>query len=147
MEIRLLQEKDLDAVSELEKSCFSEPWTRADFEDILSNKDRDMLVAVEAGKIVGEIVLSDMLGEADISNVAVDINYRKQHIGEMLLNEIMKLGREKRNVLAFTLEVREQNIPAIRLYEKAGFVSEGVRPNFYSNPKDNAVIMWKRENS
>ncbi len=144
MEIRLLEEKDLEEVSKLEAACFSEPWTVEDFRDILTNKDRIMLVAIEDEKTVGEIVLTDLLGEGDISNVAVNPDYRKKHIASQLLEKIIKIGSDERNITAFTLEVREQNLPAIRLYEKAGFESVGVRPNFYTKPKDNAVIMWKR---
>lgn len=144
MEIRFLQEQDLDEVTLLEASCFSTPWKKPDFADILVNKDRDMMVAIMDGKIVGEIVLSDMLGEADISNVAVAAEYRNNHIASALMEKIINHGIENRNITAFTLEVREKNQAAINLYEKFGFVSEGVRPNFYDNPKDNAVIMWKR---
>ena len=144
MEIRFLEEKDLEEVSKLEAACFSEPWSLEDFRDILTNKDRIMLVAIEDNKIVGEIVLTDLLGEGDISNVAVNPDYRKKHIASKLLEKIIKIGSDERNITAFTLEVREQNLPAIKLYEKAGFESVGVRPNFYTKPKDNAVIMWKR---
>lgn len=144
MEIRFLEERDLEKASRLEQTCFSEPWTLEDFRDILTNKDRIMLVAEEDEEIVGEIVLTDLLGEGDISNVAVAPDYRKRHIASKLLDEIIKIGSEERNITAFTLEVREQNGPAISLYEKAGFKSVGVRPNFYTKPNDNAVIMWKR---
>ena len=89
-------------------------------------------------------MLTDIAGEGDISNVAVDVRFRGQKIATVLLQKLLEYGRTKYGIHAFTLEVRSQNIPAIRLYENAGFQSEGIRPNFYDKPKDDAIIMWKR---
>lgn len=138
-----MQAKDVDAVTALEESCFSMPWKRRDFEDILTNPDRFYLVAESGNTIVGGCMLTMIAGEGDVSNVAVYEKYRGNHIATALMQELFRMGEEK-GIRDFTLEVREQNQPAIRLYERAGFVSEGVRPNFYDKPKDNAVIMWKR---
>ena len=88
-------------------------------------------------------MLTMIAGEGDVSNVAVYEEHRGKHIATALMQELLRVGEEK-GIRDFTLEVREQNQPAIRLYEHAGFVSEGIRPNFYDKPKDNAVIMWKR---
>lgn len=142
--IREMQAEDVDAVTALEASCFSMPWKRQDFEDIVTNPDRIYLVAEGDNAIVGGCMLTMIAGEGDISNVAVYEDYRGQHIATLLMQELLRVG-EKKGICDFTLEVREQNLPAIRLYEHVGFVSEGIRPNFYDKPKDNAVIMWKRE--
>lgn len=144
MIIRYMEEKDLDQVTALEESCFSMPWRRHDFEDILSNPDRIYLVCEEGGEILGGCMLTDLLGEGDISNVAVYEKYRGKGIATILLKKIIEIGIQERNIDAFTLEVRESNVAAIGLYQKVGFVSEGIRPNFYERPKENAVIMWKR---
>lgn len=144
MLIRYMEEKDLEQVTALEETCFSMPWKRQDFADILTNPNRIYLVAEEQGEILGGCMLTDILGEGDISNVAVLEAHRGKHIATSLLEKIMQIGIEERKIEAFTLEVREKNIPARGLYEKLGFVSEGVRPGFYEKPKDNAVIMWKR---
>lgn len=141
--IREMQIEDVDAVTALEESCFSMPWKKQDFEDILTNSDRFYLVAEIDNKIVGGCMLTMIAGEGDVSNVAVSESYRGNHIATVLMQELLRMG-EKNGIRDFTLEVREQNLPAIRLYEQAGFVSEGIRPNFYDKPKDNAVIMWKR---
>ena len=141
--IREMQIEDVDAVTALEESCFSMPWKKQDFEDILINPDRFYLVAESDNTIVGGCMLTMIAGEGDVSNVAVCESYRGNHIATALMQELLRMGEEK-GILDFTLEVREQNLPAIHLYEQAGFVSEGVRPNFYEKPKDNAVIMWKR---
>lgn len=141
--IREMQAEDVDAVTALEASCFSMPWKRQDFEDILTNQDRIYLVAEGDKGIVGGCMLTMIAGEGDISNVAVYEAYRGQHIATALMQELLRVGDEN-GICEFTLEVREQNLSAIRLYENAGFVSEGIRPNFYDKPKDNAVIMWRR---
>lgn len=142
--IRKMQAEDVDAVTALEESCFSMPWKKQDFEDILTNQDRIYLVAEGDKGIVGGCMLTMIAGEGDISNVAVYEAYRGQHIATTLMQELLRVGDEN-GICDFTLEVREQNLSAIRLYENAGFVSEGIRPNFYDKPKDNAVIMWRRE--
>lgn len=144
MLIRYMEEKDLDQVTALEESCFSMPWRRHDFEDILSNPDRIYLVAEENGEILGGCMLTDLMGEGDISNVAVGERYRGKDIATKLLEKLIEIGTQERKIGAFTLEVRESNTAAIGLYQKVGFVSEGIRPNFYEQPRENAVIMWKR---
>lgn len=144
IKIREMQSQDVDAVTTLEESSFSMPWKRHDFEEILTNSDRIYLVAEYDTAIVGGCMLTMIAGEGDVSNVAVHEKYRGQHIATALMQELLRYGEEK-GICDFTLEVREQNHTAIRLYEKAGFVSEGIRPNFYEKPKDNAVIMWRRK--
>ena len=80
--------------------------------------------------------------EGDITNVAVHPDYRKQGVGNLLIDNLITLCKEN-NINSLTLEVRESNIPAQSLYKKHGFKEEGVRKNFYNNPKENAIIMWK----
>lgn len=143
MIIREMQAQDVDEVTALEASCFSQPWLRHDFEEILTNPDRIYLVAVEGDTLLGGCMMTEIAGEGDISNVAVYEKYRRKGIAKALLTELLQIG-DRRNVKDYTLEVREQNAPARRLYESLGFVSEGIRPNFYENPKDHAVIMWRR---
>ena len=144
MVIREMQKADVDAVTALEAACFSQPWLRHDFEEILTNPDRFYFVAICDDKVIGGCMLTDIVGEGDISNVAVEAAYRRKGIAHALLEYLLQFGRE-RGITDFTLEVREQNIAARRLYEGLGFQSEGVRPNFYDRPKDNAVIMWLRQ--
>lgn len=73
----------------------------------------------------------------------MDERYRKKGFARLLLRELMQKSAAS-GVENFTLEVRESNLPAIRLYESLGFVTEGIRKNFYRNPNENALIMWKR---
>lgn len=143
MNLRKMKPEDLQQVSELEKACFSAPWSYQDFEYALQKDYYTFVVAEENGQIIGQAGLIQSLDEADLTNVAVDKDYRNQKIASQLLEYLFQLGRIN-GVCAFTLEVRENNNAAIALYKKFGFVSEGIRKNFYDNPKENAVIMWKR---
>lgn len=82
-------------------------------------------------------------GEGNITNVVVAEEARNKGIGTKMLRHLMEEG-ERNGLGAFTLEVRVSNAPAIHVYEKLGFLSEGIRPNFYEKPAEDAVIMWKR---
>lgn len=143
--IREMQSRDLEKVTALETACFSMPWKYKDFEEVLTNPHRVYLVA-ETGRqeIIGGCMLTNIAGEGDISNVAVDESFRGQRIATALLQKLLEYGKDKYGINAFTLEVRSKNIPAIRLYERAGFQAEGIRRNFYDKPKDDAIIMWKK---
>ena len=83
-----------------------------------------------------------MLGEGNITNMAVAKEYRKKGVGAALMQEMERLGREK-NVDIFFLEVRESNEPAQRLYEKMGYNNIGIRKRFYERPVENAIVMSK----
>lgn len=147
--IREMQQEDLEEVTALEAACFSMPWKYKDFAEVLTNPNRCYLLA-EADRvtdaipdrILGGCMLTHIAGEGDISNVAVRERYRNNQIASALLSALLKLGAKRYGITAFTLEVRSKNMPARRLYEKHGFVSEGVRPDFYDKPKDDALIMW-----
>ena len=142
--VRKMKKEDLDRVSQIEKECFSTPWSRDAFEDMIDNEAALYMVAEDNGYIVANCGVIVAAGEGDICNVAVDPSYRKRGIAELLLTRIMEEASSKMAVEAFTLEVRISNRAAISLYEKLGFVNEGIRPGFYTSPKEDAVIFWKR---
>lgn len=138
MEIRTFNKKYLDDVYEIEKICFSNPWSRDDLEKQIDSETSHFLVADIDGRAVGYMGLQIFSGEGYVTNVAVLPEFRGQGIAQALINEQMK------NEMDFiTLEVRESNLPAIRLYEKTGFKNVGTRPNFYTNPTENAIIMTR----
>ena len=143
---RKIAKEDVDAVTQLEKTCFSQPWPRSAFAEIVEKEDADYYLAeeTESGRIVGGCALFDIVGEGNITNVAVSPDYRNKGIGSKLIAYLLEQG-EARGIREFTLEVRVSNAPAIAIYEKAGFVSEGIRPGFYSHPKEDGMIMWRRE--
>lgn len=147
MIIREMTVEDAAAAAALEKECFSMPWSQKIYETTLANKDTLYLLAEEDtpdGKVlVGMCGLQNILGEADISNVAVKQEFRRQGIAEKLLGRLLEEGRRK-GIYAFTLEVRSSNEAAIKLYEKYGFVTEGIRKRFYEKPVEDALIMWLR---
>lgn len=143
---RKMVEEDIDQVDLLEHTSFSQPWPRHALLEIITKDEMDYYVATDSvtGKILGGCAMFLVLGEGDISNVAVFPEYRNQGIATGLLQYAIEDGRN-RGLTEFTLEVRVSNAPAIHAYEKIGFISEGIRPNFYSQPKEDAMVMWIRE--
>lgn len=141
MIFRRMTEDDLDVVAKMEKETFSTPWSRESFLDSLHKTYSYFYVAVE-DEIVGYCGVHNFGGDGEITNVAVDKVWRGKQVAFSMLTYAMKES-EKEGIEAFTLEVRKSNIPAIKLYEKLGFVEQGVRKNFYENPTEDAVIMWK----
>ena len=143
VEYREIREDDLDAVCRLEEDTFSMPWHRQDFADMIVQDHLLYIVAVFDNIIVGGCGLRNIVGEGEITNVTVARVYRNQGIGTDLVEYILQRGC-KMGITAFTLEVRKSNLAAIHLYEKLGFVTEGLRTNFYEKPCEDALIMWKR---
>lgn len=141
--IREMTVNDLDTVVEIEKECFSVPWSRQGFMDALQKTDAYYIVAVADDRVVGYCGAYGVCDEADINQVAVTGDYRRSGIGERMVRQLLD-GLTQRGYLYTTLEVRRSNTAAIALYEKLGFVSEGIRKNFYEKPTEDAVIMWKR---
>ena len=141
--IRPMEEKDLAEVAKLEEDNFSMPWSVDAFREMVFCPEACYLVAEDKGKICATAGVRNISGEGEVTNVVVREEYRESGLGsrlmECLLDQGKALGAE-----AFTLEVRVSNTPAIRLYEKLGFISEGIRPKFYEKPIEDAMIMWKR---
>lgn len=144
MEIRRMQEGDLDQVAAIERDIFSEPWSRKGFADTYQKKENCYLVVSEGGQILAYCGFWSVLDEADICNVAVRKDARRRGLAEAMLKELPEEGR-KLGVRAFTLEVRIGNAAAIALYRKLGFEPAGVRPGFYTKPDEDALIMWRHE--
>ena len=144
IKISRMTPKDASVAAALERECFSEAWSENAYLSTLMNEDAIYLAAeTESGELAGVCGVLDILGEGDISNVAVAAAFRRQKIAERMLAELLKRGKE-RGITAFTLEVRASNRAAIRLYEKFGFVPEGRRKNFYTKPVEDALILWHR---
>ena len=131
----------LDEVAELERICFSVPWSRNMLAEELDNLLSAFLVALDdSGKVVGYAGVQVILDEGYIINVAVRPECRRQGIAAKLLQVFLDFARA--NQLAFlTLEVRASNYDAIALYGSRGFRSVGRRKNYYEHPKEDAIIM------
>ena len=131
-----------EAVAELEKICFSDPWSLKSVRSELDNPLSLWLVAVEEDRVAGYIGSQSVLGESDMMNVAVHPDFRRQGIGQMLVaalaDELKQAGNR-----CLTLEVRASNAPAIALYQKLGFEQVGLRKNYYRNPREDAKILRK----
>lgn len=140
---------DCARAAELEQGIFGrDAWTEDDFRESLCCDYAVYVVArdTDTGETVACAGVRNMCGDGDITNVMVDTGYRRKGIAERLMRYLMDEG-EKAGVRNFTLETRISNRPAIKLYEKLGFVSEGIRPGFYDSPKEDAVIFWKRKDN
>ena len=139
--------EDAAEAAALEKVCFPEAWSEASYRATLllpyAHYFKTVVETGEGEKIVGTVGLQVIAGDGEISNVAVLPAFRRRGIAHRLLEEVFLAGK----TLVpgdYTLEVREGNTAARALYESFGFVTEGVRKNFYTNPTEHALIMWKR---
>lgn len=129
-------------VAELERVCFSEPWSQSSVAGELTNPLSHWLVCVEHGTVLGYVGSQTVLGESDMMNVAVAPQARRKGIAQKLIFALME-ALKRRGSHSLTLEVRCTNEPAIRLYQKLGFSQIGRRPNYYRNPKEDALILRK----
>ena len=129
-------------VAELEKLCFSDPWSEQSIASELDNVLALWYVALDDDRVVGYIGSQTVCGETDVMNIAVHPDYRRRGIGQILIEELV---REVKNLgsISLTLEVRSSNAPAVSLYEKLGFSQVGLRKNYYRNPKEDAYILRK----
>lgn len=129
-------------VAELEKLCFSDPWSEKSVASELENELAHWLVAVEGDRVAGYVGSQTVCGETDMMNVAVHPDFRRQGIAEALVKGLVADLKEMGS-RCLTLEVRASNIPAQKLYEKLGFAQVGKRPKYYRNPKEDALILRK----
>lgn len=143
IEVRTLRFEDVEALAEIEAECFSMPWSKQDFEDLLKRDYCYYLVALADGEVAGCCGYTKSFDEGNIDNVVVAPRFRGLGIAQRMLESLLERG-EAAGVEAFTLEVRVSNAAAIHVYEKLGFKSEGIRPRFYEKPVEDANIMWRR---
>ena len=144
MQIRELRAEDVPAVARIEAEVFSEPWTERDFLEMVETDYAHYFVAEENDEIAGYCGLRKMAGEGEITNVAVKPSFRRKGIGRKLMEHLLTEAPAC-GIGDCTLEVRAGNRSAISLYESLGFHTEGIRPGFYTKPREDALIMWKRQ--
>ena len=126
----------------LEKECFIDPWSQRSVASELDNPLALWLVWEEDGKVLGYVGSQTVLDETDMMNVAVSAQARRRGIAQALV-EALVIRLKQRGSHCLTLEVRASNAPAIALYEKLGFRQVGRRPNYYSHPKEDGLILRK----
>lgn len=142
MEYLKMDETHIEAIAELERVCFHDPWSINSISSELHNPLSAWLVAVDEGVVCGYVGSQSVLDGADMMNIAVHPDYRKRGIGSTLIEKLIVLLKEK-NVISLSLEVRASNETAIGLYHKMGFEIIGKRPGYYRNPREDAYIMRK----
>ncbi len=142
MLVRDMKLEDLDQIMILEELCFSVPWSRDAFtNEITKNKLAHYIILEIDEIIVGYGGVWYIVDEGHITNVAIHKDYRKQGLGKELVKGMIEKAK-KSNISHMTLEVRKSNIPAITLYERMGFLVAGVRPKYYTDNNEDALIMW-----
>ena len=142
VEIVKMAECHIKEIAEIEKLCFSTPWTENGIREELSNSYARFFVALSGGAVAGYIGAHNIVGEVYITNVAVSPDFRRKGVAQGLVSFLLDFS-EAENADFVTLEVRESNEAAQSLYKKAGFQVVGMRKDFYELPKENAVLMTK----
>ena len=137
--IRKAVASDAPAVAAMESACFSAPWSLAQIEDEIGKDNALFFVAESGGSVCGYVSAEDICGECYMNNLAVSCAYRRRGIAASLMRSLTDAAKS-RGCEFLTLEVREGNVPARRLYETCGFSLAGMRKNFYDAPKENACI-------
>ena len=144
IEFRRLELGDLNAVEQIERRTYPTPWSRSMFASELSKPSSLCLGAFdpETGRLIGYLVISRYVDAWHVMNVAVSPDRRREGIASLLINRLFDLtsGRSRRG---YTLEVRVSNAGAIKLYERLGFRARGVRRGYYTDNREDALIMWK----
>jgi ribosomal-protein-alanine N-acetyltransferase len=147
VELRRIQVHDLDAVDDIERASYPTPWSRSMFAAELQKPGSLSLGAYrESGELVGYLIVSRYVDAWHVMNIAVAPEYRRRGIGKELLEWLFGVtGGDPRR--GYTLEVRVSNADAIRLYERLGFEARGIRRGYYTDNREDALIMWREPSS
>ena len=138
--IRPMTEKDLPLVAEIERHCFSMPWSEEELEKCRGLENYRFFVSEADGRPVGYAGILCCMDEADVTTIAVEEDYRRQGIGRALLDAMLDYAEELK-IRSVFLEVRAGNEPAKRLYESVGFKTVGRRKDYYEQPTEDALLM------
>ena len=142
MMIEPMNASHVSQIAQLEKRCFTDPWSEKSIASELENPLSLWLVAVDGEKLIGYVGSQTVLGETDMMNLAVAPEARRQGTGRALVLALVDALTEKGSH-SLMLEVRVSNTPARTLYESLGFSQVGRRPKYYVNPKEDALILRK----
>ena len=140
--ITTMNANHVSQIAQLEQLCFRDAWSEKSIASELTNNLSLWLVAVDGQQVAGYVGSQSVMGEADMMNIAVSAHYRRMGIAQTLVERLVAALREK-DVCSLALEVRASNEPAKALYSKLGFSQVGCRPNYYRNPKEDALILRK----
>ena len=140
MQIRIATLEDLEGIHQVESVSFNDPWSKQSFSDELNNPMTTYLVAEQDKDILGFVGMWEVVGEGQITNVAVHTKARKRGIGKALIDALVDYSKS-RKLEVLLLEVRESNEPAKSLYSLNGFKEIGKRKNYYTKPTEDALLM------
>ena len=144
VDFRRLELRDLNAIESIERASYPTPWSRSMFAGELAKPSSISLGAFhpETGRLLGYLIISRYVDAWHVMNVAVAPEHRRRKIASMLLEQLFEqtAGEGRRG---YTLEVRVSNDVAIRLYERAGFKPRGIRRGYYTDNREDALIMWR----
>ena len=144
VELRTLELRDLDAIERIERESYPTPWSRSMFASELAKPSSISLGAFEpeSEELVGYLIISRYVDAWHVMNVAVAPEHRRRGIARTLLDRLFEVtGSDERR--GYTLEVRVSNEGAIKLYEQLGFHARGVRRGYYTDNREDALIMWR----
>ena len=142
MMIEKMNAAHVPQIAQLEKLCFSDPWSENSIASELNSRLSDWLVVTEGEQVVAYVGSQTVIDSSDMMNIAVHPDFRRRGIAEMLVAALEEQLRQRGSKMLL-LEVRDSNAPAIALYEKLGFHQAGLRKNYYRNPKEDARILRK----
>lgn len=137
-----MTEDHVSQVAQLETVCFHDPWSENSIRSELENPLSLWLVALDGETVAGYVGSQSVLDAGDVMNVAVSPDYRRCGLARQLMLALEAALSDK-GITSLTLEVRVSNEPAIKLYERLGYVQVGLRPNYYLRPKEDAKILRK----
>ena len=144
VELRRLELRDLNAIEEIERSSYPTPWSRSMFASELAKPSSLCLGAFDPGteKLIGYLIISRYVDAWHVMNVAVEPGHQRRGVASRLLERLFELTRDDER-RGYTLEVRVSNEGAIELYERLGFEPRGIRRGYYTDNREDAVIMWR----
>ena len=143
LRIEGVTEEQAEEVAGLEGMIFSDAWSRQSIISTLRQPCAKIYGVWESCELAGYVVLYYVLDECEIARIAVKENFRRQGAASMLFAETVKFCRENK-INKIMLDVRESNLAAIAFYKKNGFVQDGIRKGFYTNPAENAILLSRR---
>jgi ribosomal-protein-alanine N-acetyltransferase len=142
LEIRALEPVDLEAIEVIEQRAYPTPWSRSMFASELAKPTSMCLGAFEGDELVGYVINSRYVDAWHIMNVAVDPDHQRRGVASRLLERLFELTHDDER-RGYTLEVRVSNEAAIELYERLGFEPRGIRRGYYTDNREDALIMWR----
>jgi len=142
IEIRILGLIDIDAIEEIEQQAYPTPWSRSMFASELAKPTSICLGAFEGDELIGYIINSRYVDAWHVMNVAVDPEHRRRGIATRMLEALFEMT-EHDGRRGYTLEVRVSNLGAVDLYERLGFERRGVRRGYYTDNREDALVMWR----